>query len=311
MGDSGDDKKAGRPDLHTIKIALDALLPENRAEEGARTAAMTAIAGAASGKVFFLDRPDSVIGRADDAQIKLLDEGISRTHARIQRTGDEYAVIDLQSTNGTFVNGARISAPTLLHEGDCINLGARAVLQFELRSKLEESFQQRLYELATRDGLTGALNRRSFDERFIAEWAWSSRHSQPCIFCMFDIDLFKNVNDEHGHQAGDYVLSEVSLVTQELLRKEDIFARYGGEEFVVLTRATSAADGESLAERIRSGIEQHVFIYNGVQIKVTASFGVAISIDPVIASPSQLVAHADAALYRAKREGRNRVVIAT
>jgi two-component system cell cycle response regulator len=271
--------------------------------------ALTAVAGRALGKVFRIETDTVIIGRVDDAQVSIHDEGVSRKHARITIEGLKFLLEDLGSTNGTFVNGNRIPGPTLLKEGDDISIGGTTILRFAMRDEIEEQLQARLYDLATRDPLTQAFNRRHFEERLSAEWAWGARHDRPCAICSIDADHFKNVNDTHGHAAGDYVLSELANVVRTIVRKEDVFARMGGEEFVVLARGTTLDAALVFADRIRVAIEQHAFDYETKRLAITVSIGVATSTDPGVTSSNDLMARADAALYRAKREGRNRVAL--
>jgi diguanylate cyclase (GGDEF)-like protein len=123
---------------------------------------------------------------------------------------------------------------------------------------------------------------------------------------MFDVDHFKHVNDNHGHLAGDQVLATMAQIVRGALRAEDLFARYGGEEFAVLCRDTALPKAMLLGERLRAKVEAHAFEHNGRRVAVTVSVGVA-SWTPKADSPARLIADADAALYKAKRGGRNRV----
>ena len=170
--------------------------------------------------------------------------------------------------------------------------------EIEIRQKNEE-----LEELATRDPLTGCLNRRSFFELFDAalEAAKRYKHDLGCI--MFDIDHFKSVNDNHGHAAGDMVLKGVADVVRGLARGSDIFCRYGGEEFCVILPHIGLEGAVKAAERYRKGIEDHGF--NG--IPVTSSFGVS-STEAGTVVATELLDQADQCLYAAKEGGRNRVV---
>jgi diguanylate cyclase (GGDEF)-like protein len=180
----------------------------------------------------------------------------------------------------------------------------------------------RLYEtvkeLSIQDGLTGVFVRRHFLERFDEELKRSIKFNLPLTVLMLDIDHFKRYNDAHGHLAGDATLRQVASLLRESLRKVDIVARYGGEEFIIVTPETRGEIAAEVAERIRSNIARHNFkIYND-ETRVTVSIGAASFPEDVHEWPwkikepelaAHLIAEADKALYRAKEEGRNRVVL--
>jgi two-component system cell cycle response regulator len=180
-------------------------------------------------------------------------------------------------------------------------------LRFELFDETEEELQKKLFESSTRDALTGVYNRKYLMDRLAAECAHALRHGTPLSLVMIDLDGFKDLNDAHGHLAGDAVLGAASKAIARLLRAEDVFARYGGEEFVIVARSTPLADAVCLAERIRRTIEELV-VPGHETLKTTVSAGVA-SFDELEPddAPLELLARADARLYRAKRMGRNRV----
>ena len=221
--------------------------------------------------------------------------------------GDKVILHDLGSTNGTFCNGVRVSARELV-DGDKIMIGSTTILKFTYHDKLDEAFQQQMYESALRDGLTKVFNRKHFNDLLAKEFAYSARHSAPLALLFIDLDFFKRVNDTHGHPAGDFVLAEVSGVLAAGIRSEDVLARFGGEEFCVLCRGTDRIGALDLAERLRKEIAERRYIYGGRIIPVTISVGIALMPDPGMAQPAALLAAADKALYEAKRGGRNRVV---
>jgi len=162
-------------------------------------------------------------------------------------------------------------------------------------------------KLATTDELTGLLNRRHFFELARAELSRAVRHGLPLSAMLLDVDRFKSVNDNYGHAAGDQVLRQVAAVCRETLRAEDVVGRYGGEEFAVLLPATALGEAAAgLGERLRAALEGTVVVLPGLELRVTASIGVAeLREDEDLAS---LLNRADAALYAAKGGGRNRVV---
>ena len=165
-----------------------------------------------------------------------------------------------------------------------------------------EAANSRLADLATIDGLTGLKNHRSFQERLEQEWVEAVRYGIPLSVLLMDVDQFKAYNDTHGHPAGDEVLRQVGRILQDCARDSDFVARYGGEEFVVVLPHTDLAGAATLAERYRSVIEAAAWPHRSV----TASFGIA-SATLATPGPSTLIAEADAALYRSKEAGRNRV----
>lgn len=271
-------------------------------------ATLTILTGVNAGQVFALDGTDHVIGRGTDADLWIEDGGVSRRHARITcRADGRYFVEDLGSTNGTFVGAQRVDVSEL-RPGDRLQLGPQLSLRFAITDDAEEELQRRLYESSTRDGLTRIYNRKYFNERLTAEVAYSRRHKVKLAVLLVDLDDFKQVNDTFGHLAGDMVLRIVSAQMQRLIRVEDLLARYGGEEFVILARSTGKTEAVRLAERIRTSIQELPVNVEDRRHEVTLSIGVA-SLQDVApdGGPTDLLALADARLYRAKTEGKNRV----
>ncbi len=272
-----------------------------------QNAYLIVISGKAVGKMFKLTDAEMIIGRSEQAEILLDDEGVSRKHAKIVRGQDgSIRIVDLQSTNGTYCDGQQIES-RVLKDGDKVQIGNATILKFSYQDDLEESFQRQLYESATKDGLTKIYNKKFFLDRLRHEVAYSLRHSIPLTLLMFDVDLFKKVNDGHGHQAGDYVLTRLAAVVSETIRGEDVFARYGGEEFAIILRECTADKGMLLAERLRRLVEGTDFTFAGQRIPVTISIGCACLAGGNYPGPDELVAAADSFLYAAKRNGRNRV----
>jgi two-component system cell cycle response regulator len=270
-------------------------------------ALLTMLTGLDAGRVFTLDRPETFIGRSKDAHVRVDEAGISRQHARVVRTEDgRFVAEDLGSTNGLFLNGARIDRAEL-GPSDRIQVGPNVVLRFGLLDVEEEELARQLFESSTRDALTRAFNRKYLAERLGAEVAYSARHGTTLAVMLLDLDHFKRVNDSHGHQAGDAVLRVVAAQVARLIRAEDVFARYGGEEFVVVVRGIAHPNVALFAERIRRSVEQLVIPYGDLRLRATLSVGVA-SLDECEAKGVEaLLQRADERLYRAKSSGRNRV----
>jgi len=175
---------------------------------------------------------------------------------------------------------------------------------------------QRLKRQGITDTLTALNNRRFFEQRLQEEIEVSRRSKMPLSCMMLDVDYFKKVNDNYGHQVGDQVLREVAGLIRAQLRGSDVLSRYGGEEFVALLSNTADETAQEIAERVRSGIEAHIFsLTGGDTFNVTISIGVATLTSTgesaVTSSDGEtLVGHADRCLYAAKRAGRNAIVSA-
>ena len=174
-----------------------------------------------------------------------------------------------------------------------------------------ERLREELEYLATRDPMTGALNRRAFFARAEVEWARSTRSQRPVSVIVSDIDFFKKVNDTHGHHVGDLVIKDFATRAGHMLRLPDILARFGGEEFVVLLPDTGLKEARQVAERLRREIEKPRAATREKSAPpslppYTVSIGVATAGAETIGIEA-LIADADAALYRAKQGGRNRV----
>jgi two-component system, cell cycle response regulator len=269
---------------------------------------LVVLAGASVGEMYKVEGDKTVIGRGQKAQVRLLDDGISREHAQVVIEGNRIYLEDLGSTNGTFCNGLKVDRRELA-DGDKILVGSTTILKFTYHDNLDEIFQKQMYESALRDGLTKAFNKKYFTDRLESEFTFAIRHQSPLVLVMFDIDHFKKVNDTYGHQAGDLVLSELSTLLTAALRAEDVFARYGGEEFAVICRGTDLTQASIVGERMRKAVENHRFTFEGTHIPVTISVGIAGLPDAAVKDATDLVARADKALYQSKHGGRNRVTI--
>jgi diguanylate cyclase (GGDEF)-like protein len=256
------------------------------------------------GRMYPLGSGVCYLGRADDLAISIDDTSVSRRHAEVHSSAVGHVITDLKSTNGLFVNGQRVERH-VLRDGDRIQIGSATVLKFSYQDELEQNLRQRLYESATRDQLVGVHNRQYFLDSLQAAFAHATRTKLPLSVLMLDVDHFKNVNDSHGHLAGDHVLREIARIVKAAIRTEDVFARFGGEEFVLLFAGSDPEPARLAAERIRKAVETHVFDYEGTSIRTTLSIGLTTYQARNYPSPHSLIAAADAALYEAKRAGRN------
>jgi two-component system cell cycle response regulator len=283
-------------------------IPPEGGEHKRDLAYLVVLAGVSAGEMFKLQAPRTVVGRGTRVAVRLNDEGVSREHCAFVREGETISVVDLGSTNGTFVNGIKIDRKELT-DGDKIMVGSTSILKFTYHDALDEVFQRQMYESALRDGLTKVFNKKYFTDYLEKEFAFASRHGGPLALIFLDIDHFKKINDTHGHQAGDFVLSELSQMMAQLLRTEDVLARFGGEEFTVLCRGSDQKGAAIVAERLRQAVEQRKFTFGGKDIPVTISLGVASLPESGVSDHAAFLAAADKALYDAKRGGRNRVCI--
>jgi two-component system, cell cycle response regulator len=275
---------------------------------GSSNPTLTVLAGGDSiGRCVVLDLEELIIGRSIEAHIRIDDDGVSRSHARVLVNDGKVVIEDLQSKNGTLVNGVRVVTATLA-SGDKIQLGPATILRFAYQDFLEAEAQKKLFDQATRDVLTGVYNRTFLTETLVKEFAFANRHGHSLSALMIDVDRFKSVNDSWGHAGGDYVLKTIAEVLQETLRVEDVLGRYGGEEFVVVARELTLGKSIALADRLRQLVERHPFLIGRNKLSVTVSIGIATTKKGKFDSWQALVDAADKNLYEAKAGGRNRVV---
>lgn len=267
--------------------------------------ALVAYAGAALGRIFPLRPGDSLIGRAPDVQVALLDGEVSRHHARIAVVGGLVGLEDLGSTNGTRVNGERCEGVMTLRPGDRLTIGGH-VLKLVAMDPLERAFHETLLDLSTKDPLTGLANRTRTLTEFQTRFGLSVRYGRPLSVLMCDLDHFKLINDTHGHGAGDFVLQVFGERLRATLREADLAGRIGGEEFLVILPETDLNGAHPFAERFRKALASAPVLLPAGGLEVTCSLGIAERI-PGDLDAGQMLARADAGLYRAKVEGRNRV----
>ena len=168
------------------------------------------------------------------------------------------------------------------------------------------TLSKKLKELASKDSLTGILNRRHFMELGLMQIERSRRMKTESFIVIYDLDHFKGVNDRYGHLAGDKVLIEIAQRIKKTIRPYDLFGRYGGEEFILLVSDTDKQNMINIAERLRRDVCETPVEFEGLQIPISASFGIACAAP--LNDMHTATKHADEALYRAKNEGRNRVV---
>jgi two-component system, cell cycle response regulator len=291
----------------TTEVHLDTATALQDPIERAQThePALIMLEGDLPGQVFRLRQGRQIVGRRPECDIRVRERAVSGIHAEIIRGADGTVTInDLASTNGTVVNGSRIKTPVALLQGSLLKLG-NCVFRF-VDSLLEVEFTEAMHARGTTDQLTGACNKSYLVARlaFVIDTCSDMR---PASLITFDFDNFKQINDQYGHAAGDHILQATSeMIRERFVRPSDLFARMGGEEFVIVQPETSLPVAADVAERIRRMFDEHLFEHDGQQIRLTSSFGVCTSTNP-LEQPEALLARADELLYRSKREGRNRV----
>ena len=272
-------------------------------------ACLVQIYGPELGKKYILDKHEEfTVGRGENANVVLELDNVSRRHCSFITKGEQVFVRDDGSTNGTYLNNVEVRGETPLRSGDLIKIGS-AIFKFLFGGELgsiEAQYHEEIYRLTIIDGLTQVYNKRYLLEFLDREMARCGRHGRALSIVMIDVDHFKRINDTYGHLAGDYVLRELASQIKTRIRREECFARYGGEEFVLVLPETGHDNSVYLAEKLRKMIEAHRFVFEGKEIKVSFSGGVA-DMQPADEGPEAFIQVADGRLYDAKRAGRNRI----
>ena len=283
-------------------------LPSNGPHVAApRSACVVVIHGEGLGARADIGNARVLVGRSQEADLCIAHKSVSREHCQVWLEGDECRVRDLGATNPTRVNDVPVDE-AVLADGDHVTVG-ESILKFISHTSVEANYHEEIYQLATRDALTDLCNRRHFSEQVDREIARALRHRRPLSMCIVDVDLFKPINDRYGHISGDEVLRAIAGLVQRHARHDDIAARIGGEEFAVLLPECDASAAHAFAERLRADVAATLFAPGGETQHITVSIGIA-GLAPGRDTRSRLMAAADAALYRAKAEGRNRARIA-
>lgn len=265
------------------------------------------------GKQWPIEKSELIIGRSMTSHVFVDDKSVSRSHSKIILKDNDVYVMDLESSNKTVVNDEAIPSmtPVKLRDNDSLKTG-NVLFKFRAKGSLEAHAHEQLQEKSERDPLTGAYNKGALAQRGQEAFKRAKLLKVPISIAVFDIDLFKKINDNPnlGHPGGDYVLKElVKVISTKLIRTDDFLSRYGGEEFVVILFGSNLTQATEIGERLRQTIEQHTFDFNGHVVPVTISVGVATK-QPEMSTWEELFALADTAVYASKRAGRNRVTSA-
>ncbi len=263
---------------------------------------LVVMTGPEMGRRIELSYEEVSIGRSEECTVRVNSDAVSRRHAVINCVLGHFIVVDLKSTNGTFVNDARVESAEL-RDGDLLRAG-KTVLKY-LENSVELEYTQHILNLATVDSLTQLFNKRHFDEVFEKEVSRADKGQQCLSLVLLDIDHFKRINDGFGHPAGDAVLQHVAAVVKSQTRACHCLCRVGGEEFALILAQSALASALEAAESIRAAVEHAVCEVAGAAVPVTVSLGVAELLAGEV--PEDLYQRADAQLYAAKHSGRNRV----
>lgn len=257
------------------------------------------------GRRYVLDLPSTAIGRGRDNDILLRSESVSRRHARLEHRADGLYLLDLDSTNGTFVNdGEQRVGQRRLRRGDQFSIGD-TIFEYLSGDDIESQYHDLAFRMAITDGLTGLANRKQLDTVVGEELPRAQRQGRQLSLLLIDIDHFSTINESYGRVTGDSVLASLATALQKRTRPHDKLGRYGGEEFCLVLPETSLSSAVRVAEEIRAFVADQILAAEGQELQVTVSIGAATA-TPTI-TIEQLYAAADEMLHKAKSAGRNRV----
>lgn len=286
--------------------------PANGVQKVEQSIMLTIIGGNETnfGKHFILEKIRTVLGREKANDVSILDGKVSKLHCEIvvSKSGkgiEQICIRDLDSTNGTYVNGEAVTQVTL-KAGDKIQVGD-TVLQLSYSDEIEKEYHAKLFNFAARDALTGLYNKRFMFNELENYSRIARRSGRAFCIIMIDIDDFKLINDRFGHLSGDEYLKHFAGLILGCLRDQDIAGRIGGEEFLVILPETAIDGAFQLAVRIRKTVEEFVLRYQSAEIRTTISAGVC-QHEKTIKDIKEFMDLADQAMYEAKRSEKNKVV---
>jgi diguanylate cyclase (GGDEF)-like protein len=269
-----------------------------------RRPALVVLRGPDLGKRCKLIGSSATVGRDPASSLVLTDPSASWAHARLEDRGDGWTLVDLGSTNGTFVNGAPVCLATI-EPADKLRF-ARTVVRFELQDALELDFGETLERLLNIDELSGLLVRRVFNLELASLLAAARADGSPLGLLVMDLDGIKRINDTHGHLFGAHVIGEAGRLLGTLLASRGIGTRFGGDEFIAALPRSSLAEAESFGGAMVGAMQRHCFVREGIVLHPGISIGAA-SYPESATSANALFQRADEAMYRAKRGGGNQV----
>ena len=256
-----------------------------------------------SGSLIPLTHRRLTIGRDQTCDLEVNDDFMSRMHAVLELTEGGYLLSDCNSRNGTIVNDKQITS-LILRPGDQIRLGNH-IFKFLSSDHVEAHYHEAVYEMMTLDAMTNVYNRRYFEDAFRREVLRSQRHSRQLSLLIFDIDRFKQINDNYGHLVGDEVLKALSARVRGRVRGDEIVARIGGEEFAVVLVETSKMNARLVAESLCELVRSSPLLPDRPDLITTISVGGVHTNGLELLSEQDLISQADQQLYLAKTSGRD------
>lgn len=265
--------------------------------------------GKRTSRRFEVKKPEYSLGRDETCDMVLHDTNCSRVHAKLLHANFECAgepprvlLADQRSTNGCFVNGKKVDTVEL-RTGDKILVG-KTLIGYFIWDDATLQAEDALLRSASTDGVTGLYNRGFFNNAIQKELSRAERYKRPASLVLVDVDRFKACNEEHGQAAGDKVLRRIAEVLSSHARSNDLVCRYGGDELAVILAETTLPGAVAQAKRMCGLIRELETPHEGTTLKVTASFGVS-EYEPWMTTADHFIKAADAALYKAKRDGRD------
>ena len=288
--------------LRTMHIDVD----DSDPDRAGKSAFLTVIRSRADLGIHLFVNDTTILGRDPKCSVPLQDFGVSWHHATITPEGEhDYILQDLQSTNGTRVNGRLISGSHILQDGDKIFVG-KTVICFSLADEMDIHFHSEVATLVGTDPLTGLPSKRRFDQALEYAHQAAGKNKESLAMLMMDMDGVKQINDTHGHLFGAYVIGETGRLISNVVGASGHACRFGGDEFSAFMPTFEIESACSTAELIRLAVENAGMEKDGISLHPTISIGVACF--PTVGNDLlRLISAADDALYRAKDQGKNRV----
>lgn len=273
-------------------------------DTGPQDPVLLVVHGQHLGKRYEIPGAGLLIGSGDTSDVCVEQPTVSAEHAELSRTGDEVAIFDKGSSNGTFVNGLPVERAALEH-GDRIKVG-RTIFLF-LCDQVKRCCTEELDRLTNYDGLTKLYNKRAFRENLGMELKRCQRYGRELSVFIYGVDGLDRIEQTIGEMASDSLLIQVTEVVDELLSRAEDHARYGDEEFAVLLPEVNQAEALIRAEKLREAVEQTEFVWRDKLVEVTISIGVA-TFEKEMENAQDFIYEIDKNLYQSTKAGRNRVI---